>query len=85
MCQSRFINCIKHITLMKYTDNGGSYDSMWAEGYMGNLCTFSQFCYDLKTSLKNKALKNSKTQPLDTGLPCNSIPDAFALTTASPS
>ena len=54
MSQCSFIYCIKCLTLVGDVDNGG-------RGYMRTLCSFSQFCCEPKTALKNKfSLKNKK-------------------------
>ena len=54
VCQSRFIRCNKCPTLV------GDIEKMCGDrGYMGNICTFSEFCSELKTVLK-KIFKKRK-------------------------
>lgn len=50
MCQCRFISCHKCTTLVVDIDKGGGYDCVGAEG---KSATYLQFCYELKTALKN--------------------------------
>ena len=63
MCQYRFINCNKCITLVGAVDNGGGYACVGAEGIWETSVSYSQFCHDLKTALKIKSTKKNLKSP----------------------
>ena len=60
MCQYRFINCNKCVTLVKDVDNGEGYICVGAGGIWEISVPSAQFCCKSTTALKNSLLKHLK-------------------------
>ena len=54
ICQCRIFSYSKCITPVGNVDNGGSDVCAGAEDIRTSLCLPTQFCWELKTALKNK-------------------------------